>query len=1030
MSKAIVTRLLSNDPKRTEADVQSDIKELLLTPVFDLNDQQRPKLEVQTADNTGRRIDILAGSTVIEVKKDLNPAVRRAAEPQLSGYIESRLDVTGGRYNGILTDGRRWILFERDPATTVLMERSDLTIENVDDDERLMSWLGAVLATDNGLTPTPQGIEDRLGASSPAYAQDHAYLASLYGALADDTTVALKRQLWARLLRSALGTGFDSTQGSLFIDHTMLVIEATVISHALMGFSEQEMMADPAATLAGEKFAEHDIFNAVEPGFFDWLLAHEDGQKYIRQLIRRVSVFDWDRAEHDVLKHLYESVVNAATRKTLGEYYTPDWLAQAVLEQTVGDDILGRRVLDAACGSGTFIFHAVRRYLAAADAAGLGPEAAIDGALSHVFGLDIHPVSVVLARTTYLMALGTRLSGKRGAITVPIYLGDAVQWAADASVAADTIKIPVEANDLADSAAAPTLIDIVQTLVFPIASIDDPATFDRLTNQLTERAQQVTSPKTRRPPLAPILAAYSIPQNSEDGKILKETYNLLCDLNAQGRNHIWGFFVRNQVRPLWFSLPGRKVDVLIGNPPWVSYRFMTGAMQEKFQTFCKNRNLWHGRSVATHQDLVALFIVRACELYLKDGGQFGFVTPLAVLDRKHYEGFRAGNWGAFERGEITQWWDLEHVRPQPFPVPAGALFGVHHNYDAVPIGSGGEPPHGSPDTKQAFSGRSAETWEASDPQLIRTTVPYTARKTSDLSASPYGDLARQGAIIVPRYLFFVERTTATGRLGHAAGKQPVTSRRSSLEKAPWKDRPALQGSVEKPFLHSTLLGESVAPFRLLKSYETVLPVIDGRIVDHETISRKAGFAQWWKTANAEWDDHKTGRAKSAGLTLTGQLDHMAKLSGQLQGAKHRVLYSKSGNTLAAARTTNTDHIIDHALYLVPARNESEAIYLTSVLNAPAITRAVEQYQSRGLFGARHFDKYVWMLPIPRFDSDNPAHQQIVDYGRYAEQISAAVHVPDGTGFQRARKLVREALEAEGVHAALDAAITPWLPLVQ
>ncbi|MDG9423057.1 hypothetical protein OLF92_11275, partial [Streptococcus pneumoniae] len=85
--------------------------------------------------------------------------------------------------------------------------------------------------------PTPQGIEDRLGASSPAYAQDHAYLASLYGALADDTTVALKRQLWARLLRSALGTGFDSTQGSLFIDHTMLVIEATVISHALMGFS-------------------------------------------------------------------------------------------------------------------------------------------------------------------------------------------------------------------------------------------------------------------------------------------------------------------------------------------------------------------------------------------------------------------------------------------------------------------------------------------------------------------------------------------------------------------------------------------------------------------------------------------------------------------------------------------------------------------------------------------------------------------------------------------------------------------------
>ena len=185
-----------------------------------------------------------------------------------------------------------------------------------------------MLATVQGLTPTARAVEERLGSQSPAYAQDHAYLASLFDALAGDTTVALKRALWARLLRSALGTGFDATQGRLFIDHTMLVIEATVIAHALMGFSEEDMMADPAATLAGEQFAAHDIFNAVEPGFFDWLLAHPDGCKFIRQLIRRVAVFDWDKAEHDVLKHLYESVVNAATRKILGEYYTPDWLAE------------------------------------------------------------------------------------------------------------------------------------------------------------------------------------------------------------------------------------------------------------------------------------------------------------------------------------------------------------------------------------------------------------------------------------------------------------------------------------------------------------------------------------------------------------------------------------------------------------------------------------------------------------------------------------------------------------------------------
>jgi hypothetical protein len=52
MPEAVAVRLLSNDPKRTEADVQSDIKELLLLPQFGLDMQQTRKLEVQTEDNT------------------------------------------------------------------------------------------------------------------------------------------------------------------------------------------------------------------------------------------------------------------------------------------------------------------------------------------------------------------------------------------------------------------------------------------------------------------------------------------------------------------------------------------------------------------------------------------------------------------------------------------------------------------------------------------------------------------------------------------------------------------------------------------------------------------------------------------------------------------------------------------------------------------------------------------------------------------------------------------------------------------
>ena len=94
------------------------------------------------------------------------------------------------------------------------------------------------------------------------------------------------------------------------------------------------------------------------------------------------------------------------TSPKLGEYYTPDWLADRVVAATVTDP-LNQRVLDPSCGSGTFVFHAVRAYLSAAEAAGIGLREAVAGVVTHVLGMDIHPVAVTLARVTYLLAIGT-----------------------------------------------------------------------------------------------------------------------------------------------------------------------------------------------------------------------------------------------------------------------------------------------------------------------------------------------------------------------------------------------------------------------------------------------------------------------------------------------------------------------------------------------------------------------------------------------------------------------------------------------
>ena len=87
-----------------------------------------------------------------------------------------------------------------------------------------------------------------------------------------------------------------------------------------------------------------------------------------------------------------------------------------------------QKVLDPACGSGTFLFHAIRHYLREAEDIGFPPDAAADReATALIAGLDIHPVAVIIARVTYLLALAPALQARKGAISIPVYLGDALQ---------------------------------------------------------------------------------------------------------------------------------------------------------------------------------------------------------------------------------------------------------------------------------------------------------------------------------------------------------------------------------------------------------------------------------------------------------------------------------------------------------------------------------------------------------------------------------------------------------------------------
>ena len=80
---------------------------------------------------------------------------------------------------------------------------------------------------------------------------------------------------------------------------------------------------------------------------------------------------------------------------------------------------------------------------------------------------------------------------------------------------------------------------------------------------------------------------------------------------------------------------------------------------------------------------------------------------------------------------------------------------------------------------------------------------------------------------------------------------------------------------------------------------------------------------------------------------------------------------------------------------------------------------MERYQSQGQWGARHFDKYVFNLPIPRFDARNTLHRQLANAAGTAAEVASLVPEKEGEYFTRMRKRVRAALAEHGFVARLE-----------
>lgn len=961
------------------------------------------------------RLDALIGRTVFEAKRDLDREISDV-ERRMPDYLADCEREHGEPFVGIASDGFRWIVYEL--ANGQLSKIKETTLDP-DKGEQFLAWLDGILAIKGSLHPDALTIRAELGPDSVAFKRVDRELRALWSEVEAIPAEALKRQLWADMLKLVYGREVDDP--TLWFRHSYLVIVTKCIALAVLDLRED----DPARMLSGRAFEAAGITGAVESDFFDWMVATPAGCELVGKIMAHVRRFRLREVESDVLKILYEALIDASERHELGEYYTPDWLAAKVVRHAVTAP-LEQRVLDPACGSGTFLFHAVRRFLAEAEDAGIDLGIRAAEACKVVAGVDIHPVAVIIARVTFLLALAPALGNRKGGFSVPVYLGDAMQLGIAQTITDKRLEIrvpppPAGAEPLGERPG-------VEILSFPETLCRDPGLFDKVVERMRTASLQGTSREAFESSLTPIVDKHLLERpmtqterasgkrpegmSEEHALAIKDvgaTYQLFDRLRREGRDTIWSYVARNLSRPLSLTTDNGWAHVIVGNPPWVAYRNMSDDLQKRFKELATELNVYVGH-IPSHNDLCALFTVRASHLYLRPSGRLAVVLPYSALTRAQFEKFRAGNYRQGEPVNIAwdEAWTMDNNVKPLFPVPACALFGRKRA-----IGKA------TPTIVRVYSGTlpMRDAPEEMADRHLRVTENAPAPSTAVRSGgSDYRTSFRQGAILVPRAFVLVERKSS-GRLGSNEDAPLVVSRRSSQEKKPWKDVPGLEGNVEKEYLRPVLLGESILPYRTMHEFEGVIPITEkGEMLSSISAANIGSnhLSNWMTEAEGLWESNGKGKR-----SFVEQLNYINQLTSQFPIAPVRIVYAASGTLPAAMVVRDNRVVVEHALYWTKANSSEEALFLVAIINSETLRTAAEKYQAIGQFGARHFDKVIWNLPIPVYDPEDSLHRDLANAGARAEAVAAGIELVETEKFQRARKRIRDGLIENGIAAEIE-----------
>ena len=922
------------------------------------------------------------------------------------------------RLLGVVADGRLigWIRFAEG--------RWDIETPIAWDVEAAARLLSSVVALSSGRALIPDNIVTDFGLESPVFKDA---VSALYEAIStsnNELAQALYAQ-WSLLfseasdytageadVQSDLGLvannlGLESpisVPRLLFAVHSYFSLVAKSIARLVVARhlghapgmieiadSDEDVFVDELRRMeVGQVFADAGIENLLEGDLFSWYLACWSPRlsASLRAVTRKLAIYnpatveDDPYAARDLLKKLYHYLLPREIRHDLGEFYTPDWLARHVLAQlndplwvrpegdSISDELeVERRLVDPACGSGTFLILAIAAFKANTAARGIAPSETLRLITSNIYGFDLNPLAVLACRVGYVLAIADLLPHRDEEVVIPVFL-------------ADTIVIPGEGRTLLDDRGR-QLDTVVAT--FPIPDFVTDARALRLFTSAADTS--VHAGESVDEFAARVEAALDAVPSEHDKRLLAAMYERLAGLHAEGRNGVWARFIRNSFMPLFAG----KFDYVVGNPPWVnwehlpdSYRERTRPLWEEFGLVGARRRGGRGGGLGSARvDVSTLMTVVAADHFLARGGKIAFVITQSVFKNDAGRGFRRFRLPGSVPLQVTQVDDMTDLQPfegastrtavfvakkgseTEYPVPYVVWrksVGDRFNYESSPEAVTEATTRTELVATPVASTDATSAWLTVDGQVVDAAVGLFGQ-------SHYH--AHVGVCGWANGVYWVQT------VGDAPDGRIVVQNCASLGK---RSVPEVTGTVEPEFLFDLVRPRDISRWTASPELSIIVPYDrDGRVVPERVL--KDRYPGTWGFLS-EFESLLRSRAGYRQLFERSKGPFYSVMDvGAYTFAPYKVCWPRIASEINAC-VVERSLVPQETVTLVDCATLEEAHYVCGMMNSALFRFAARAYSQVGAksFAAPHV---LDNIELPRFSASNPAHKAVATLAKQA-----------------------------------------------